>query len=361
VAGVGGAPVAGAGGVGGINGEGGAPVAGAGGIDGAPVAGAGGADNSLYQASMSCDFSQAAGDTVGGILNSSIESAIDSRATAALGGVCGSGYTICVAYDGEIAYTKSFGGHGTADRRDWASISKPLTGVIGLQLHEQGKVDYGRPFWEYDTAVDFESAVSQNHLDRPATLQDLLGHLAGVNHFERETSANLFNGTTVGTYDYSTSGYGIVGRIWESLDDRTYKQMAEQLVGAKINAPSITSSPEKFNSPGYAIESTIRDLCAFGVGVIKGSFILKTTFTTHMEQKIPGSNRSWGGFKVNGTGNEVRLNHTGDNGSPKAFLDVYPRKGIVIGGFGTCVSDPSWYDMGDEMYQVLTSVTDACE
>ena len=112
-------------------------------------------------------------------------STIDDRVTEMLNRWPAVGLAVGVVRDGELAH---FRGHGFADiaartpvTEDTvfriASISKTMTGVAVMQLHEQGLVDLDAPANEYLRAYQL---VPAHRGWRAATVRHLLTHTAGL-------------------------------------------------------------------------------------------------------------------------------------------------------------------------------------
>jgi serine beta-lactamase-like protein LACTB len=117
-----------------------------------------------------------------------------------------------------------------------ASISKPITAVAILQLYERGKLDLDAPVQKYCPAFP------QN--DSPITSRELLGHLAGIRHYNKdgkgdvpddsarhfasmEESLQLFASDPLlskpGTqFHYSTYGYTLLGCVLEGAASQKY-------------------------------------------------------------------------------------------------------------------------------------------
>ncbi|MCY4127987.1 MAG: serine hydrolase [Gammaproteobacteria bacterium] len=104
------------------------------------------------------------------------------------------GVVVSVAYRNDVVYTKAVGNRGTEDERPVKeddlfriySMTKPITGVALMQLHEQGK-------FELDDRLDKyipELANLKVHNDegdattpeRPITIRNLLTHTAGFGY-----------------------------------------------------------------------------------------------------------------------------------------------------------------------------------
>lgn len=158
------------------------------------------------------------------------------------------GLSIAIAADDQLAFSQ---GYGLADAENQvkaapdtvyrtASIAKTLTAVGILQLAEQGKIDLDRPVDEYFTEFPKKKW--------PITARQLLGHMAGVRHYEGSseplntkhysdiTSAlHTFDADPLlfkpGTeFHYSSFGYNLLGAILEHADGRDYPTYVHEAI-----------------------------------------------------------------------------------------------------------------------------------
>jgi len=104
-----------------------------------------------------------------------------------------------LAKDGNVA---TFAAHGTASMDRQTSISKdslfriysmtkPITGVALMILHEEGKWDFDDPITKFIpefanlqvmSSYDDEGALTLEPINRPATMRELLNHTAGFGY-----------------------------------------------------------------------------------------------------------------------------------------------------------------------------------
>jgi len=159
--------------------------------------------------------------------------------------------TILVQKEGQILFTKSF---GLADipfevpntrqtKYRIASITKLFTSALILQLHEEGKIDLGKPIGTYLPDYTGEGAGR-------VTIHQLLNHTSGLPNFDtvKDMETALKSGIPVyqtpytsdqlltrfcsgklvnppGTvFDYNNADYIVLGKIIERLDGKPYEQ-----------------------------------------------------------------------------------------------------------------------------------------
>ncbi|MBF2054707.1 MAG: beta-lactamase family protein [Candidatus Sericytochromatia bacterium] len=94
------------------------------------------------------------------------------------------GLALGVVQNGDIAYLQGYGWADLKNRRAvnlrsrfrWASVSKPVTALLSLQLAEQGRLNL-------DTPIHHWLPGYQNAMGWPVNQRQLLSHQAGVGHY----------------------------------------------------------------------------------------------------------------------------------------------------------------------------------
>lgn len=193
------------------------------------------------------------------------------------------GVSVCVIKNGDIAEAAGFGvttpGGAPIEAETMfagASISKPLTAVLALQLVDQGRVDLDRPVNEYLRSWQ----VPENGFTRevPVTLRHLLNHRAGTTvhgfgaypHDRRPpTLLDILNGTDPSptgrvevdklpgkSVRYSGGGTQIVQLLLEEMTGTDFATLAEE----KIFAP-LAMQRTTFRQP---LPEAFRPHAAFG-------------------------------------------------------------------------------------------------
>lgn len=155
--------------------------------------------------------------------------------------------SVAISLQGRIIYRKAF---GFADLENnliatpetlirTGSIAKPMTAVAALQLVEEGKLDLDAPIQKYCPAFPVKKW--------PITTRELLGHLAGIRHYEgKEPDStvhyhSLSEGMIIFEHDplvappgekfnYSTYGYTVVGCVIEGASHEKYTDYMAQHV-----------------------------------------------------------------------------------------------------------------------------------
>lgn len=213
------------------------------------------------------------------------------------------GLGVGIVVDGRVAY---LGGFGEADHEQgipfnpqktrvrWASISKPLTGVLAARLHQDGRLDLDKKLEElwpgYTPPTRLMLDGSPVDIEPPEiTLRMTLRHLAGFQAYgdgeadpvppirerhsektntgfawalDRWTKAPLLHrpGTT---FHYSTMGYNLAGAViggaiaaeGEAADTAYFRAIDELLAGTPAAgvAPDRHLKPARDRAQGYAL------------------------------------------------------------------------------------------------------------
>lgn len=288
--------------------------------------------------------------------------------------------------DGKVAHTLHFGfedlasGIETSDATmyRWASISKPLTAIVAMQLADEGQLDLD---------ADVRDLVPE-FPEKPwaITARQLLCHQGGIVHYtngqvvatEREYDReNPFQETILaldrfmesplicepGTrYSYTTHGYILLGAVVERAASDRYCD----LVGTRIAQPlgMTTLQPDyqwvdianrtvgyrrldqsghrpshnndvSWKLPGGGWISNVRDLALFAAGVMNVEFlpppIAQEMWTRQTTSE--GEETTYGlGFTVGSVNDILVVGHSGSQEKTRTNMLLAPQKraGVVI-------------------------------
>lgn len=121
-------------------------------------------------------------------------SAVDDKMAEYVEAGSVAGIVVSIAYHNDVVYTKAVGNRGTEDERPVKetdlfriySMTKPITGVALMQLHEQGKFELDDRLDKYipefaDLRV-FNPEGDPTPPQRPITIRNLLTHTAGFGY-----------------------------------------------------------------------------------------------------------------------------------------------------------------------------------
>ncbi len=269
--------------------------------------------------------------------------------------------TILVAHNDKITEKRAYGmasiEYGIKNNIDTkfnvASITKMFTSVATLQLYEQGKLNLYKPIGAY--LKDYPNKLVRDSV----TVHQLLSHTSGNNNFyegdfvktEKSKYKNvsdfvpLFANDTLlshpGTkYDYSSSGFVILGLIIESVSGQNYYDYVRKniFVPAKMsNTTELEIDSIVYNkasgyttffgesrtlkrndqylakaSPGGFHYSTIEDLFKFSKALRNGQLLKKETVELMFKPKVQGYNTHLGyGIDIDLRYNQTIQGHTG--------------------------------------------------
>ncbi|HEB53716.1 MAG TPA: class A beta-lactamase-related serine hydrolase [bacterium] len=144
-----------------------------------------------------------------------------------------------------------------------ASISKPVTAVLAMQLVEQGVLDLD---------ADVHTLVAAWPEKRwPVTTRQLLGHLGGVRHYQGEGEstrhyANQIAGLARFAKDpllhapgsrfrYSSYGFNLVAAVLEARTGRPFPALVRERIAVPAHAPTLQDDDQrrliKWRAQGY--------------------------------------------------------------------------------------------------------------
>ncbi len=158
--------------------------------------------------------------------------------------------SVLVAHQGQVIYKKGF---GMADM-EWeiankpntkfriASVTKPFTAMLIMQLVAENKLDLHKPVSTY--LNDFPKTIGNQ-----ITIHHLLTHTSGLVR-SIETDKKQFHNpkelvdlfadeplqfTTGEKFDYSNAGYILLGNILETITNKSYKELLEENIFKPLN------------------------------------------------------------------------------------------------------------------------------
>ena len=318
-------------------------------------------------------------------IDPSLRKAIDDAVEKEMARQQAVGVAIGVIQDGEVAYTACY---GWADREKkvrvgrktlfrWASIGKPLTAVVAMQLFEQGKLDLD---------ADIREAVPEfPDKGTPITMRQLLGHLGGIVHYTNgpviETKRDYsmrhpykdvilaldrFKESPLvakpgAKFAYTTHGYilasAVIQRCGEQpfalqirdriskplklktlRPDYQWQRFPGRAVGYRIKDGQITPSTDtdvswKLGGGGWV--SNIDDLATFASALAGDELLSRETrqMMWTAQETSDGKKTGYGlGFGLSGSGSDLKVLHTGVQEKVRTRMEIYPEKkyGVVV-------------------------------
>jgi CubicO group peptidase (beta-lactamase class C family) len=240
--------------------------------------------------------------------------------------------------DGTLLLSKAYGQGVIDGEYQYGSVSKPLTSTILLILRQKGLIkSLDDNVWEY--LPDLKNAMPDPYKGSPLTLRHLLTHTSGIPHNDEppliDQKFNLKFKPGTGN-QYSTPAYGILGLVIEAVSGSSYSDAVHKLLGEPVGAPSLQAM-SSFIAPGAFVESTIRDMALYAIGMMTGAYLPQEILTG--EAWRPAARKYGLGWSVENVGGpELTVFHGGSNGLPRAYLLMKPVKktGVVL--FGTARS-----------------------
>ena len=193
-----------------------------------------------------------------------------------------------------------------------ASITKPMTAIAIMQLHESGAVDIDDPIQSY--LNDFPIT------EVPVTIRHILNHTSGIPHYKSALDAMSFSyyedlqtaaeavyergfvDTAGKRYIYTSFGYTVLGRIVEIVSGQDFATYLNreiwQPAGMSKTSLESTVDPAKKSRlylrlfgkfirspytdlsliyPAGGVQSTAQDLLSFGAAVLDNRLVTDTT------------------------------------------------------------------------------------
>lgn len=250
-----------------------------------------------------------------------------------------------------------------------ASVSKPVTAVAALRLHERGRLDLDAPVWRYCPAFPPKPKV--------VTPRQLLCHQGGVRHYRNgefsqtrrffsvAEALTLFRDDPLvyepGTATlYTTYGYNLLGCAIEGSAGRSFARVLEdevfgpagmnatqpdelrQLVAGRAAGYYRGPSGELLNSrysdvsakvPGGGLSGTAADVARFGLALLSEKLIARPTLRQMLAAQRLRSGRGTGfglGMTVGRRRGRREAWHTGGQERVSTLLYLRPDDGLVV-------------------------------
>ena len=288
------------------------------------------------------------------------------------------GLSVAVVTDNGVRWSA---GYGFADVENFVparagtvyrlgSISKPITAVAVMQLAERGKLDLDAPVQKYCPAFPVKQW--------PVTARQILGHLAGIRHYNSEAefdSTRFYPSVTDGLsmfkddpllhepgtkYGYTTHGYSVLGCAVEGASGAKFGDYVRDNISvpagaARLRVDSVSeiilgraqgyrrasdgtlrNSPLADNSykvPGGGFVSTVEDLARFAIAVQTAKLTKPDTLAQMFTaQKLKdGKETGYGlGWSVATIEGQRAVGHSGAQQRVSTFLHMLPEKGFAV-------------------------------
>jgi RNA polymerase sigma factor (sigma-70 family) len=256
--------------------------------------------------------------------------------------------TVALIRDGRLVFARSYGQRADILRMGpYASVCKPITALLIMQLVEQGKItDLNEPFWNYCPA--YQGSMPDAFRDNPVTLRTLLCHTSGLPMPKAadepwRQDGKLILASTPGTKAaYSSLGYALLGQVLEHVTGRPYEELVRERVARPLGLRSMTATPG-FWAPVGSIRSTIEDFARLAIGIMDGAVV--KTDTLYQQMWVRNSDASGGyglGWDVRNQGtDDLTVGHGGltPRVCSKILLKPRHKNGVVLFA-GARATDP---------------------
>lgn len=285
------------------------------------------------------------------------------------------GLSAAIGVGGEIPFSQGF---GKADLENdvpanaqtvyrLASISKPVTAVLAMQLAEQGRLDLD---------ADVHTLVARWPEKRwPVTTRQLLAHLGGVRHYAGEgESVRHYRSQTEaldrfaddplrhepGTrYLYSTYGFNLVAAVVEQVTGQPFADVVRQRIAEPCGAPTLrdddlralirgraqgyvrvdgelqNSQPMdgSYKLGGGGLCSSAEDLVRFAQALLAGKLVAPDTLAAMWTPQRTRDGEPIGyalGFRIGERNGRRTVGHGGAQARVSTLLHILPDDGVVV-------------------------------
>jgi serine beta-lactamase-like protein LACTB, mitochondrial len=337
---------------------------------------------------------------------------IDQLVTRAMDQQALVGVALGIVENGQISYLK---GYGWADQESreavslnssfrWASLSKPVTAILSLQLVEQGLLDLDQDIRAYWRAY-------QNGQAWRVTQRQLLAHLAGVGNYDdvegwqaglrkyqqayslpENRGADMLHAAEIFAsapllsrpgmeYRYSTFGYILAGAVLSKAGEDAYLAQFNARIGQKLGLT--TMQPDRlrqyipYRVSGYyrdaqgikkrapddvawklaggGFTSNLHDATRFMQALINHELVSpKSSQILWTEQKTLDDQRThYGlGFGISERFHQPCIEHGGSQTQTRTLMSFLPQQKL---GF-VLMSNSEWADFGPLKEQIYAAL-----
>ena len=252
--------------------------------------------------------------------------------------------TAGIIKEGEIAYMRAFGKNNMINEDAiYASVSKPVTGIIFMQLLNEGVINsLDDNISKYSTK--YKNVLPINYESDSISFKHLLTHHSGIPHINKPLWKNgklNLQFKPGSEFLYTTNGFGVLGEILEEITGKTYSELVKEYIGEPVQAGSFWAETN-FRAPGARIHSTTNDFAKFARGVINNKYISENDLSEVVLADYNGVGLAWGCENFNTE--DITMMHAGSNGRPRAYILLKPKKKLGVVLMGDCnTKDDIWF------------------
>jgi CubicO group peptidase (beta-lactamase class C family) len=285
-------------------------------------------------------------------LDSSIEKEVDSVINQEL--PLYHHLNLALVFDGKIIFSRCYGKADLQGDYAYASVSKPVTSLIIMQLLDEGRIkNLDDNIWKY--AEKYAGSMPESYKQASLTVRQLLSHTSGIPHNDEPVWKNgklnlKFKPGTA--YKYSTPGYGILGDIIEAVTGKSYGEVLKTYIEKPIGASSFTGY-ESFITPGAFVHSTVEDMARFSIGVMNDMYVASEILLGEILKPVM---QNYGlGWSCSQIGSDdITASHSGSNGTPRAYLMIKPLKKLSVSLLATRKSARGGREMGIMVHKLIS-------
>ena len=318
------------------------------------------------------------------------------------------GISVTIAQQGKLVYSQGFGYRNQErqlaatpqTRYRLASISNSVTSVLAMILVERGTLDLNHNLHHY--------IPKYPQGGRAIKLTHLLSHQSGIRHYQAgdpnsrkytycRDAMKFFQNDALKfqpgeRYSYSTHAYTVLGAALEHATNKSFRQLVIDEItikhklptlrpedrsvpdpwratlyentapqngtaGAKPAIKNVPAKPDNISwkCPGGGLESTAPDLCRFGMKLLDGSLLRKTStkqLWTARNLNNGKTTRYGLGWRIDSSDNDQYVAHSGSQLGARSYLRIYPEKEIVVVILSNCRSHQP-QDLGEALSKLI--------
>jgi serine beta-lactamase-like protein LACTB, mitochondrial len=248
-----------------------------------------------------------------------------------------------------------------------ASISKPVTAVLALQLHERGELDLDRSVHEI--------LAQWPEKPWPVTTRHLLAHLGGVRHYRGEGESTLHYDTQTaalvrfaaddllhepGTrFHYSTYGFNLVAAVLEARTGEPFPELVKERIAAPLGASTLQDDDVRriirgraqgyvrvdgalcnselmdgsYKLGGGGLCASAEDLLRFARALMAGELLSPATLATMWEEQRTKAGEGTGyglGVRVERGPLGLEVSHSGAQSRVSTMLLMLPERRVAV-------------------------------
>lgn len=270
---------------------------------------------------------------------------------------------IGIINEGKLQQIKVYGDHTKVIAAPYntifnvASLTKPVTAIITLNLVSMGKWDLDEPIYNYWT----DSDVADNPKSKRLTTRHILSHQTGFPNWRYSTKSKKldFQFEPGSQYQYSGEGFEYLRKALENKFNKKLNQLASELIfeplemtdthyiwNNTINEKRVAIGYDTKGKPYETVKNksangaddlltTVEDYGKFLVSVMNGDGLSEKVFDDMVTAQVATKNgKHFGlGFEIyNFKNGDYALSHGGADNGVQTLVFIYPKtkKGLII-------------------------------